>query len=65
MRTLAQALLTMSALGGCVNSQPSTATDRLEPSAADCAASLADGTLADARRDCLAHLALTAAALNW
>ena len=65
MRTLALALLTMSALTGCVTSQPSTATDRLKPGAAECARSLADGTQADAREDCLAHLAQLEAALNW
>ena len=65
MRTLVLALLTTSALSGCVTSQPSTALDRLKPGAAECAASLADGSQADAREDCLAHLAQLEAALKW
>ena len=65
MRILALALLTMSALTGCVTSQPSTATDRLKPRAADCAAELADGSQEAARAACLAHLAELEAALNW
>lgn len=65
MRTLALALLTTSALIGCVPSQPVTATDRLKAQAANCAAELADGTQAAARAACLAHLAQLEAALNW
>ena len=63
--TLALACLTTLVLTGCVSSQPGTATDRLKPGAADCAAELADGTQADARAACLAHLAQLEAALNW
>ena len=63
--TLALALTTLTALAGCVTSRPSTALDRLKPVAADCAAELADGTQADARAACLAHLAQLEAALNW
>jgi hypothetical protein len=63
--TLALALMMISAVGGCMTSQPSTATDRLKAKAAECAASLAGGTQADAREDCLAHLAELEAALNW
>ena len=63
--TLALACLTMIGLAGCVTSQPSTALDRLKPGASGCAAELADGTQADARAACLAHLAQLEAALNW
>ena len=62
---LALACLTISAASGCVTSQPSTATDRLKPVAADCAAELADGTQEAARAACLAHLAQLEAALGW
>lgn len=65
MRTWGSALLMLSVLSGCVTSQPSTATDRLKEKAAECAASLADGTQADARKACLAHLAQLEAALDW
>ena len=65
MRTLALALLTASALSGCVTSQPSTALDRLKGKAAECAGSLAGDSLPQAREDCLAHLAQLEAALNW
>jgi hypothetical protein len=58
-------LMTTLAVSGCVTSQPSTALDRLKPRAADCAASLADGTQEDAREACLAHLAQLEAALGW
>ena len=63
--TLVLALLTVNALTGCVNSQPSTATDRLKEKAAECAGSLAGESLPKARKDCLAHLAQLEAALNW
>ncbi len=65
MRTLALALLTLSALSGCVTSQPGTATDRLKAQAAACADRLADGTQQEARAACLAHLAQLEAALQW
>ncbi len=65
MRTLALILMILAGLSGCVTSQPSTALNRLKPGAAECAAALADGTQADAREDCLAHLAQLEAALGW
>ena len=63
--TLASALLMLNALSGCVSSQPSTATDRLKPQAAMCAAALADGVIESARRECLAHLAQLEAWADW
>ena len=65
MRIPALILMMTLVLSACVSSQPVTATDRLKPGAAKCAASLADGSQADAREDCLAHLAQLEAALNW
>jgi len=55
----------MIGLSGCVTSQPSTATDRLKPGAAECARQLADGDPASAREACMAHLAMLEAAMNW
>lgn len=55
----------LNVLSGCVSSQPSTATDRLKPQAAMCAAALADGVIESARRECLAHLAQLEAWADW
>ena len=55
----------LSALSGCVSSQPSTASDRLKSQAAMCATALVDGVIESARRECLAHLAQLEAWGNW
>lgn len=65
MPRLAMLCLTMIGLTGCMTSQPSTATDRLKPGAAECARQLADGDQASARAACMAHLAMLEAAMNW
>lgn len=65
MPRLAMLCLMISALSGCVTSQPSTATDRLKLGAAECARQLAYGDQMESRAACMAHLAMLEASLGW
>jgi hypothetical protein len=64
-RTLAAALLMLSALSGCATWQTSSAIDRLKPAAADHAEALAGSDMPAARKTGLALLSQLAAFADW
>jgi hypothetical protein len=65
MRTLAAALLTLSALSACSEWQTTSAIDRLKPAAADHARALSENSMPAARETGLALLAQLAAYADW
>lgn len=65
MRTLAVALLTLSALSGCAGPQTNSAVDRIKPTAAAHARSLAGDDMVEARKTGLALIAELGAYADW
>lgn len=65
VRTLAVALLTLSALSGCTGLQTNSAIDRLKPAAAAHARSLTGDDMAEARKTGLALIAELGAYADW
>ncbi len=65
MRTLAAALLMLSALSACNTWQTSSAIDRLKPAAADHAEALAGSDMPAARKTGLALLSQLSAYADW